>query len=328
MLNPSPPDAFVERLRSVGRALVTSHASPDGDAIGSQLGLARLLRATGKSATVWDAEPVPSIYTGLPGADRVRSGAEPPAGFPDAFDALIVVECPTLERTGLEATLAGKLPILNFDHHLGNQVYGDVNWVDTAAPAAGEMVLQLSAALHVTLDADTATCLLMALVSDTGSFRFSNATRRAFEAAATLVDAGASPEAVSQRLYESRPEASLRLQGEMLSTLALHAGGRVATATLTQEMYARSAADSSDAEGLIDQPRSIAGVDAVALLREIAGESVKVSLRSRGSSADVERIAKRHGGGGHRNAAGCRLSGELEPVRQQIANELEEELKR
>ena len=162
---------------------------------------------------------------------------------------------------------------------------------------------------------------------DTGSFRFSNATPRAFEAAATMVGLGASPEQVSQWLYETRPEASIRLLGRMLPTLELHADGRIATALLTAEMYEEVGAVPSDGEGLIDVPRSIGGVDTVALLRDDSENTVKISLRSRGESADVESVARRHGGGGHRNAAGCRLTGTLEDLRLQIAEELEKELK-
>ena len=324
----TPPEALLRRLREASRILVTSHTSPDGDAIGSQLGLARVLRSLGKSATIWDADPVPAIYQPLPGADRIRGGGEEPAGFPDNFDLLVVVECPTLERTGLADRLAGALPVVNFDHHLGNQLYGAANWVDTAAPAAGEMVLRLARALGHEPDADTANCLLLALVSDTGGFRFSNASPRAFTAAAELAALGADPERISLWLYESRPEASLRLLGEMLGTLRRHAEGRIATVTLTPDMYRRAGAVASDSEGLIDHPRSIAGVDAVALLRDLGGGDIKVSLRSRGSSLDAESLARGHGGGGHRNAAGFRCTGELEEARERVAKEMEEGLER
>jgi phosphoesterase RecJ-like protein len=320
------PEDILSRLRQAGRVLVTSHANPDGDAIGSQLGLARLLRRMGKGATVWDRDPVPAIYSALPAADRIHSGEEPPRGFPDDFDTLVVLECPSLDRTGLEAQLEGAMPILNIDHHLGNQHYGAVNWVDVSAPAVGEMVLRLAADLKLEIDPDTASCLYLALVSDTGGFRFSNATPRAFEAASVLVGRGASPERTSEWLYESRPEASLRLLGEMLATLELSAGGRIATALLTPEMYMRTGAAQSDSEGLVDYPRSIHGVAAVALLRGLGGERVKVSLRSRGDGVDVERIARRRGGGGHRAAAGFEAAGDLVALRQEVAAELEREL--
>src|SRR3990172_3574063 len=201
------PEAPLSRLRQAGRILVTSHANPDGDAIGSQLGLARLLRRMGKGATVWDRDPVPAVYRALPAADRIHVGEEPPHGFPDDYDTLVVLECPSLDRPRLEAQLAGAMPILNIDHHLGNQHYGAVNWVDVSAPAVGEMVLRLASDLKLEIDPDTAACLYLALVSDTGGFRFSNATPRAFDAASALLGRGASPERISVWLYENRSEA-------------------------------------------------------------------------------------------------------------------------
>ena len=320
------PEDLLSRLRQAGRILVTSHANPDGDAIGSQLGLARLLRRMGKSVTVWDRDPLPAIYRALPAADRVHLGEEPPRGFPEDFDTVAVLECPSLDRTGLEDHLDGVMPILNVDHHLGNQHYGAVNWVDVSAPAVGEMVLQLATDLKVEIDPETAACLYVALVSDTGGFRYSNATPRAFEAASLLVGRGASPEQTSTWLYESRPASMLRLLGEMLGSLELTGDGRVATALLTPDMYSRAGAEQSDSEGLIDYPRSIEGVAAVAVLRSLGEDRVKVSLRSRGDGIDVERIARRRGGGGHRAAAGFEASGDLAALRREVAEELEREL--
>jgi phosphoesterase RecJ-like protein len=299
------PEDLLRKIRQGNRFLITSHVNPDGDAIGSALGLARLLRGLGKGAVVWNHDPTPAVYQPLPGSDRVHNGAEPPAGFPEKFDAMVVLECPSPDRTGLEQHL-GALPIINIDHHLGNQHYGAVNWVDSAAPAVGEMVFRLAQALKVTLEPEIASCLYLTLVTDTGGFRYSNATPAAFEAAAALVREGAHPEQVAQWLYESQPAAAVRLLGEMLQTLELHDGGRIATVRLDPEMFTRAGADAGDSEGLIDQPRSIAGVEAVALIRRRPDGSHKVSLRSRGE-VDVEKIARHHGGGGHRNAAGFAL---------------------
>ncbi|HTQ79947.1 MAG TPA: bifunctional oligoribonuclease/PAP phosphatase NrnA [Thermoanaerobaculia bacterium] len=314
------PEDLLRKIRQGNRFLLVSHINPDGDAIGSELGLARILRRLGKGAVVWNHDRTPSLYEPLPGSDRIHVGEDPPAGFPEKFDAVIVLECPSPDRTGLESFLPA-LPILNIDHHLGNQHYGVVNWVDSAAPAVGEMVYRLAQALKVSLEPEVASALYLTLVTDTGGFRFSNATPAAFEAAATLVREGAQPEQVSQWLYESQPLASIKLLGEMLPTLELHAGGRIATVRLTQEMFARAGASPGDSEGLIDHPRAIAGVEAVALIREREDGSQKVSLRSRGE-VDVEKIARHHGGGGHRNAAGFALEGEGEAIRKQVAEEL------
>lgn len=314
------PEDLLRKIRQGNRFLLTSHVNPDGDAIGSELGLARLLRGLGKGAVVWNRDPIPTVYKPLPGSDRIHVGEEPPAGFPEKFDAIIVLECPSPDRTGLEKHLAER-PVINIDHHLGNQCYGTVNWVDSAAPAVGEMVYRLAQGLKATLDPELASCLYLTLVTDTGGFRFSNATPAAFEAAAALVRDGAHPEQVSQWLYESQPLAVVRLLGEMLQSLELHEGGRVATGRLTLDMFRRAGAAPGDSEGLIDTLRSIAGVEAVALIREREDDTQKVSLRSRGE-VDVEKIARHHGGGGHRNAAGYSLEGEGEALRQQVAADL------
>lgn len=314
------PDDLLATIRDGNRFLITSHVSPDGDAIGSALGLARVIRSLGKGALVWLRDAVPPMLAALPGAARVHAGEEPPAGFPERFDAVVVLDCPGLDRTGIEDRL-GALPLINLDHHLGNQHFGAVNWVDSAAPSVGELIHRLAAALKLALDADTATLLYLTLVSDTGGFRFSNATPAAFEAAASLVRDGASPIQVSRWLYESQPEGRVRLLAEMLGTLELTAGGRVASVVLTPEMFARAGAADGDAEDLIDAPRSIAGVEAVALFRRRPEGRIRVSLRSR-DRISVERIARRYGGGGHKNAAGCTLEGELAAVRGQVVADL------
>jgi phosphoesterase RecJ-like protein len=318
------PDDVLALLRDGDRFLITSHVSPDGDAIGSTLGLARVLRALGKGASVWLLDPVPPMLRALPGADRVHAGTEPPAGWPGRFDVLAVLDSPGLDRTGLADRLGGlpaSMPVLNVDHHLGNQHFGTVNWVDSAAPSAGEMVHRIARGLKLDLDADTATVLYLTLVTDTGGFRYSNATAAAFEAAASLVRDGASPIRVAQWLYESQPPGRLRLLGEMLATLELAGGGRVAAVELSPEMFERAGAVDGDSEDLIDHPRSIAGVEAVALFRLRADGSVRVSLRSR-DRVSVEQIARRYGGGGHKNAAGCSPEGDLATVRGQVLADL------
>lgn len=317
------PDALLKRLRADNRFLITSHRNPDGDAVGTSVGVARLLRRVGKATTVWLRDEPPALYHPAIVGENLYTGAEPPSGFPEVYDAAIVLECPSLDRSGLEEAL-GDLPLINIDHHLGNELYGVVNWVDSAAPAVGEMALLMARALKIELDEAVATPLFLALVTDTGGFRFANATERAFTAGADLVREGARPELVSQWLYESRPLATVRLIGDALETLELDHGGKVATIVVTAEMFERCGATSSDTEGLIDYPRSIAGVETVALVRELPEGGSKVSLRSRGS-LDVESIARRNGGGGHKNAAGFTLAeSTVEAARQLVARELGE----
>jgi phosphoesterase RecJ-like protein len=318
------PEDLLRKIRQGNRFLLTSHVNPDGDAIGSELGLARLLRRLGKGAVVWNRDETPAIYLPMPGSDRVHTGAEPPAGFPEKFDSIVVLECPSPDRTGLEQHLTA-LPVINIDHHLNNQHYGAVNWVDSAAPAVGEMVFRLAQALKVSLEPEIASSLYLTLVTDTGGFRHSNATPAAFEAAAALVREGAQPEQVGHWLYESQPVAVVRLLGEMLQTLTLHHGGRIATVWLDPEMFERAGAGAGDSEGLIDTPRSIAGVEAVALIRRLGDGGHKVSLRSHGE-VDVEKIARHHGGGGHRNAAGYPVDSGVAAGKEAVEREVVAEL--
>lgn len=314
------PAALLTRLRQGSRFLLSSHQNPDGDALGSELGMARVLGALGKSATIWNLHPTPALYRPLPGAERIHVGVEPPASFPQGFDAAIVLECPSLDRTGLERALPA-LPLINIDHHLGNQLYGNVNWVDAESPAAGVMVFEIARALGVRLEPDTANCLYLALVTDTGGFRFANATPAAFEAAGRLVAAGAQVDRVSQWLFESQPEGAVRLLGHLLGTLRRWQGGRVATVHLTRAMFEAAGAAPGDSEGLIDVPRSVAGVDAVVMLRELDSGEWKISLRSRGA-IDVEAVARARGGGGHHNAAGCLGSGDRATLEAALVEEL------
>lgn len=306
------PSELLEAVR-IGRAfVVTSHINPDGDAIGSSIGLARLLQSMGKEAVVWIRDQTPRTYLPLAGSDEIHNGASPPPSFPGAFDGVLVLECPTLERSGLEQEIT-RLPLYNIDHHLGNAHYGAVDWVDPEAPAVGCLVHRLARDLGQPLDADAAMALYLALHTDTGNFRFSNTTAEAFDVAADLVRAGAEPDRVAHWLYESQPPSALRLLAEVLKTLELYDRGRIATLRLERQTAFRVGATPSDTEGLIDYPRTIAGVEAVALVRELEDGRVKASLRSRGK-VDVEKIARAHGGGGHRNAAGFTLP-QPEPIR-------------
>lgn len=315
------PEDLLARLRAIRHLIVTSHANPDGDAIGSELGVARILRSLGKSVTIWNADPAPSIYSSLPGFDRIHVGQKPPSRFSETVEAVLVLECPSVERTGLAARF-GDLPLLNVDHHLGNQHYGIVNWVDTAAPAVGELIFHLAQSMAHPIDSDTATCLYLALASDTGGFRFSNTTPRAFQTAASLVELGASPERVAGWLFESRPLAMMKVLVSMMATLDLREGGRLCAVHVTDSMYAKAGASSTDTEGLIDYPRAIAGVDVVALFRELSDGKYKVSLRSRGETANVESVARLHGGGGHRNAAGFSIDGTFEEIKDRVLKDL------
>jgi phosphoesterase RecJ-like protein len=299
-------------LRKGRRFLLTGHRNPDGDSLGSALGLAQALEAAGKEAHVVMRDPWSSAYDGMPGIGRVAVQAALPSDWPAAYDAIFVMECPESDRTGWPNLFAGA--VVNVDHHPGNARYGALNLVDLPAAAVGEIVADLLDLLQWPIGADVATNLWVSLVSDTGSFRYSNTTPKALALGARLVAAGARPGPVNEFLFEAAPLSSLKLEGLVLGTLALHADGAVATVELPRRFFAESGAAESDTEGLVNRARGIRGVQAAALLREGEDGEIRCSLRSKGT-VDVRGVAALHGGGGHRNAAGCRIAGTLESAK-------------
>jgi len=302
-------------LRNGRRFLLTGHRNPDGDSLGSALGLAQALEAAGKDARVVMRDPWSYAYDGMPGIGRVAVLGALPADWPAAYDAILVLECPESDRTGWPNLFAGK--VVNVDHHPGNARYGALNLVDLPAAAVGEIVADLLDLLQWPLTPDAATNLWVSLVSDTGSFRYSNTTPKALALGARLVAAGARPGTVNEFLFEAAPVSSLKLEALVLGTLALHADGAVATVELPRRFFAESGAAESDTEGLVNRARGLRGVAAAVLLREGDDGEIRCSLRSKGT-VDVRSVAARHGGGGHRNAAGCRVKGTLESVKAEL----------
>jgi len=307
--------AAVRRLARAHRALITGHQRPDGDSLGSQLALAELAGALGVATVIVNHDPAPSTLAELPGTELVTVSEALPGDFPDGFDLVVAVECPELERAGFPGL--DRRPLLNIDHHPANPLYGEVNYVDPDAPATGEMVWRMFRAAGVEPSAAAATNAYVALSTDTGDFRYSNATGRAFRAAAEMVDAGASPTAVAQWIHGRRRAAAVHLLGEALSTLRLERDGSIAVIELDEQAFRRSGASPEDTEDIINHPRTIDGVRAVVFLKQWEPGTVRVSLRS-ADRVDVRRVAERFGGGGHTSAAGCTLRGDLAAARELV----------
>jgi phosphoesterase RecJ-like protein len=315
LISSDPYDA-AKRLKEAYRVLLTCHRNPDGDALGSELALAELAEKLGVKAVIINRDRTPANLMLLPGADRIQVADQLPEDFPDAYDLVITVECPDLDRAGFEGLT--QVPILNIDHHPANPAYGVVNYLDENSPAVGEMVWRLYGEIGVLPSAEAATNLFVALSTDTGDFRYSNATGKAFRAAAEMVDAGAEPVQVADWVNGNRSEASVRLLGEALRTLRLECDGQLALITVDQEAFRRAQAGPEDTEEIVNVPRSISGVRAVAYFKQWEPGVVRVSLRSRGS-VDVRKVAADFGGGGHTNAAGCAINGELPEIERQVA---------
>ena len=301
------------------RFLLTGHRNPDGDALGSALGLALALEAQGKEARVVMRDAWPSAYAWMPGISRVTVADALPGDWPSGWDALLAMECPEADRAGWPNLLAGR--VVNVDHHPGNTRYGALNLVDLPAAAVGEIVADLLDLLGWALTGDIATNLWVSLVSDTGSFRYSNTTPRALALGARLVAEGAQPGPVNEFLFEAAPLSALKLEVLVLGTLELHAGGTVATVELPRRFFDESGARDSDTENLVNRARGIEGVRAAMLLREGENGEIRCSLRSKGV-VDIRSVAARHAGGGHRNASGCRLTGTIASAKAALVPEV------
>ena len=296
---------IVDEIHTRRRFIVTSHARPDGDAIGSSLAMAYALRHLGKDVRVVSRDPAPPQFETCPGVndiivtDRVE----------DPGDAVIVMECGDLSRPGIAGLDRGY--VINIDHHPGNAMYGALNWFDVSAAACGEMVFDLIRALDVPVTREIATHVYVAVLTDTGSFHYSNITPRTFEIARQCTEAGISPAAIARAVYDSNKIGRLKLFRAVLNGMQLDATERVATLFVTRQMAAESGATYEDTEGLVNFPLSAREVQAVVFFKENGPDDWRVSLRSKGD-IDVNAVAKGYGGGGHKNASGCSVQGTLE----------------
>ena len=318
---PEPPARLLEVLaRPRGEVLMLGHVHPDGDVLGTLLGLGLAMEKAGWTVRYSGPDPVPEVFDFLPGAARWQVWK----AAPQPFDTIILTDCPNDGRTeGLLAGARGPASqVLNIDHHPDNRRYGTVNWIDPSAAATGEMIFDLLVALGWPVGADTALDLYTAVHTDTGSFRYSNTTPRTFRIAAELTAAGAQPALVTDRLYQRRPKDALLTLGRVLTHVEVSADGRVATLAVPEGLASE---EFMAAEDLVTYPRSIAGVKVALLLRAEPGGLVKASLRGKGE-VPVNRIAQRFGGGGHENAAGCTLPGPLEHAKATLLAAVEQAL--
>ncbi|MCL1926039.1 MAG: bifunctional oligoribonuclease/PAP phosphatase NrnA [Syntrophorhabdaceae bacterium] len=305
-------------LREYDRFLVSCHENPEGDAIGSELALALALRKMGKTVTILNADPVPRNLLFLSGTDTVVFAEDG-----SKYDVAVLVDCNSVGRTG---KIAGELlkPRVRviIDHHQTSEDLGPLALIDSDAAAAGLLVYKVLVALGVEIDRDIAKNVYTAILTDTGSFRYGNSSQEAFCVAGEMIRLGVNPWAVSEQVYETQSYNRLRLLGRVLSSLETVLGGRVAAITTLRADLDEFEANKDDLEGFINYPRSILGTEVAVSFREEGGGEVRISFRSKGR-IDVSGVAARFGGGGHRNAAGCTVSGALEEVKRQIFEAIE-----
>ena len=314
-------DEIAGRIRSGRRFLITAHRNPDGDAIGSALALRRILIRLDKEAKILVRDAFSPPLKHVPGIEEVEFADTLPPDYPAGWDGLFTMECPERERCGY-AILPG--PVINVDHHIGNTGYGEVNYVDVDAPSVGEMLLVLADTLGVTVDEAIATPIYVSLASDTGFFRYTNTSLRALEAAVRLVEAGADPGAISLWINESVPAATIRIQSLCGTTLQIHEGVKVATMEMSLTMLAEAGASPEDVEGVASLGRTIDGVLVSAFLKEAEG-GTRVSMRAK-PGADVQRVASRFGGGGHKAASGCTIPRPMAEAKRVLLDAIREML--
>jgi phosphoesterase RecJ-like protein len=315
-------DALLQLIGERQNFVVSSHARPDGDAIGSSLGMMHLLEGLGKQVTVAFSDPIPVIYRMLSGVERIVTR------LPEtAPDAVILLECDCRMRTGftsIEFADMGPAFTINIDHHLSGGNCGDFNWIQTDACAVGSLVYDLAVASGVDITPAMASCLYTAVLTDTGSFTYTSTRASTFALAEHLVKRGANPNRIAQAIYYSNPPGKFHLLGKALRNLQVE--DSLAWAWITFDDMLDAGAVVEDSEGIVNYLIGIAGVEAAVFLRELPGDAgVRLSIRSK-EGIDVAAVAESFGGGGHRNASGCTLPGPLPQALERILTHLRAQL--
>lgn len=304
---------IVEAIRNNSSFLITTHEGPDGDAVGSSLALASFLRNIGKDVTLHFKDPVPELYSFLPGADSVLHT------IPDRhFDVSCVLDIGERKRAGdLFCNFTRVATTINLDHHLSCENFADHNLIDPVAAATGVLVYRIISMFGYEIDKETALCLYVSIITDTGSFRYSNANREAFTVAGEMIECGVNAWDVAEQLYENQPRERLELLALALPTMEVIKDGLAASISVTLDMYEKSGADSELTDGFVNYPRSIKGVEVAIFFRQLDHNKVKVGFRSKGK-VNVAAFSAAMGGGGHHNAAGCTVDGTLSEVKAKV----------
>jgi bifunctional oligoribonuclease and PAP phosphatase NrnA len=320
---PKAVESLLEAIRGARRICVVGHIRPDGDCIGSQVGLALALENAGKEVTVWNQDPVPDKLRFLDPDKRVR---KPAAGH--SFDLIIATDCAAFDRLGRVAEcLPEGVPLANIDHHASNTRYGQINWVSPREPSTGELVFDLCKWAGWKITQPIADCLFTAVSTDTGSFQYPSTTPDTLQTAADLVERGANLGRICQEVYQSFPLTRVKLLRHVYSTFRLTHDNRTAYFWLRQRDYARAGATTEESEGLIDHIRSIEGVVVALVFEEAGPDLTRVSFRSKSGKVDVAALAQQFGGGGHKAAAGARISGSPLGVQRRVLGLIKKALK-
>jgi phosphoesterase RecJ-like protein len=325
------PEKILEVIRDKGHCVVTTHVQPDGDALGSLLAMTDMLEQMGKRVFAYLDEPISHLFSFLPVSRALSTDIDQLQTFVDEAGVdicAIALDCGEADRMGRYQDAFLRIsPFLVIDHHLSHQNFGDYRWIEPQCSSTGEMIYEISEALGQTPTYEGAFCLYVAICTDTGSFRYECTGSRTFEIAGRLVDLGVNPNHLANLIYDNYSPERLDLMQRVLATLELIENQQIACIHVTREMFYRSGALAQDAEGFVEYARSIRSVKVAVFVKENKSEVISVSLRAKGEF-NVASIAKKFGGGGHRNAAGCKFPADsIDSVRDKVIGSIKAALR-
>jgi phosphoesterase RecJ-like protein len=309
-------EALGEIFRQHQTFALMSHMRPDGDAIGSQLGLGLALEAIGKTVYYWNEDGLPDNLAFLPGSEKI---SQPPAEAPE-IDVVIALDTGTKVRLGENNIRAAAKAALwvNIDHHISNPRYGDVNYIDATSPATGQIVYEIIKSLDLPLPDGSRDAIYVAVSTDTGSFQYDSTTAATYRMAADLMDRGLAVGDINAKTYDSHPYRRIELMRALLNTLELTSDGKLAHWQMLDQWRIDMALKPEDSEGLIDMIRGIRGVQVAVFFEELPDGKIRISMRSKDRSVNVCDIATQFGGGGHALAAGIRMAGPMAVAKEQV----------
>jgi len=316
-------DRILDVLREHQTFCIVGHMRPDGDCIGSQLGLALALRNEGKQVSVWNQDAIPQKYKFLNTSglfDKPREGEQ--------FDCVIALDCASYQRLGAVGDcIANRKVFVNIDHHESNTRYADINWVSPREASSGELVFKLLKVARWPITKPIADLLFTAVSTDTGSFQYPNTRPGTFHVGAELVTRGADLAKICDEVYQSYPLSRARLLKHLYSTFRLTADDQIAWFWLKKKDFTRTGAESDDTEGLIDHIRAIEPVVVACVFEELEPQLTRLSLRSKSDQVNVNEICQQFGGGGHPAAAGARIPGTPLSVQRNVLAAVKRALK-
>ena len=315
---------IAEAIKKYDNYLITSHVNAEGDAIGSELALFYLIKQLGKNAVLVNNDPVPDRYRFLPGSGKliVTTNNDKAKDYENA----IVVDCPTMERSGKITSLLQRAKIkINIDHHVSNENFGDFNWVAPDASSCGEMIFNLYKEMKLSINEEVATMLYVAILTDTGSFRYNSTTRNTHRVVGELLKSGIKPAKIYEKIYETNTIGDIELLAKALSTIKVTGNGKIAYMYVTKKMLDDTNTTADRTDGFVNFARSIGGSEISLFFREGTSDpqEINVGFRSK-DRANVNVLASKFGGGGHPKASGCSLKGPLLEVIAKVLKTAEE----